>query len=306
MHLSTAYHPQSDEQTEVVNRCLETYLRCMTADCPSKWFKCLSLAEWWYNTTFHSSIQRSPFEALYGYAPPIHITYIPGTTSNREDREAMIKLLRFHLHRAQHIKVQLANKKISEFVFHIGDWVYAKLQPYKQVSVEDRGNHKFSPLSYGPQKNLDKIRDVAYRLELPATSQIHPTFHVSKLKKTFGLEQVASASLPNCGNHAKVLECILARKMVTRQVATKVLVKWSNCFPEAATWEFLFDLQDKFQHFTLDDKCAAEGEVLMSKIEEEEKEATSATVGKRKEETELPLVGWNGQKTREKFVITGN
>ena len=57
IQLSTTYHPQTDGQIEVVNRCVETYLRCMRCDEPKQWSKWLPLAEWWYNTTYHSSIK---------------------------------------------------------------------------------------------------------------------------------------------------------------------------------------------------------------------------------------------------------
>lgn len=66
LHLSSAYHPQYDGQIEVVNRCLECYLRCMCSQRPNQLFKWLSLAEWWYNTSFHSSLQTTPFHALCG------------------------------------------------------------------------------------------------------------------------------------------------------------------------------------------------------------------------------------------------
>ena len=66
---SSAYHPQTDGQTEVVNRSLEGYLRCFAGHQPSTWTNWLPWAEWWYNTTFHSAIQLTPFEAVYGRPP---------------------------------------------------------------------------------------------------------------------------------------------------------------------------------------------------------------------------------------------
>jgi hypothetical protein len=48
---------------------METFLRCFAHACPSKWHNWLSLAEFWYNSSWHSSLGRSPFEVLYGYSP---------------------------------------------------------------------------------------------------------------------------------------------------------------------------------------------------------------------------------------------
>ena len=81
LKLSTAYHPQTDGQTEIVNKCLECYLRCMTGDKPKEWLMWLPMAEFWYNTNYHSSINITPYEAVYGQPPPLHIPYVPGESA---------------------------------------------------------------------------------------------------------------------------------------------------------------------------------------------------------------------------------
>ncbi|CAH9147995.1 unnamed protein product [Cuscuta epithymum] len=78
--LSTSFHPQTDGQTEVVNRCLENYLRCMCFEKSQSWCKWLPLAEYWYNTTFHSAIGMTPYEAVYNQPPPLHLPYLAGVT----------------------------------------------------------------------------------------------------------------------------------------------------------------------------------------------------------------------------------
>ena len=67
---SSSYHPQSDGQKEIVNKCLEGYLRCFVSDKQTQWVKWLPLAIWWYNTSFHTATKMIPFMALYGYHPP--------------------------------------------------------------------------------------------------------------------------------------------------------------------------------------------------------------------------------------------
>ncbi|XP_059295620.1 uncharacterized protein LOC132048955 [Lycium ferocissimum] len=116
LHRSTAYHPQTDGQTEVLNRTLETYLRCFCSDCPTDWSNYLPLAEWWYNTTYHTAIRCTPYEVLYGQKPHIHLPYLAGESScemvdrSLTAREAIILLLKFHILRAQQRMKDLADK----------------------------------------------------------------------------------------------------------------------------------------------------------------------------------------------------
>lgn len=73
LHFSSSYHPQTDGQTERVNQCLETFLLCFVNACPSQWSRWLAQAEYWYNTSTHAALGRSPFEVLYGF-PPRHLS----------------------------------------------------------------------------------------------------------------------------------------------------------------------------------------------------------------------------------------
>ena len=137
LQFSIAYHPQTDGQTKVVNRCIENYLRCMASDQPSQWSHWLSLAEFWYNTTYHSTIKVTPFEALYGYPPPIHIPYFPkdfnieAVDQLLTEREGWLTLLKHLLAKAQNRMKAQAHKKRTYQEFQIGDAVYFKLQAYK-------------------------------------------------------------------------------------------------------------------------------------------------------------------------------
>jgi hypothetical protein len=80
LHLSTAYHPKTNGQTEVVNKCLETYLRCFASERQNQWAQWLPLDEWWYNTSYHTTTRMTPFEAVYGQNPPSILSYFSGVS----------------------------------------------------------------------------------------------------------------------------------------------------------------------------------------------------------------------------------
>lgn len=165
--MSSAYHPQTDGQTERVNRCIETYLRCFSSTQPKQWKRWLAWGEWSYNTAFHEAIKMTPFEAVYGYSPPSIETYVKGTTNAHHveqellTRDRILRLLHGNLSVAQaRMKVQ-ADKRRSERSFEVDDFVYLRLQPHRQSSVAIRSSTKLAPRYYGLYRILDHIGLVA-------------------------------------------------------------------------------------------------------------------------------------------------
>lgn len=112
----------------------------------------------------------------------------------------MIGVLKHHLGRAQLRMKSQHDKHQSEWKFALGDWVYLKLQPYRQNTLRDKQFQKLSPRYFGPFKVVDKFGEVAYKLQLPPDSKIHPVFHVSQLKKKMGPLAQIYGSLPALGN----------------------------------------------------------------------------------------------------------
>lgn len=266
LQLSTSYHPQTDGQTERVNQCLENYLRCMCFHKPTAWSNWLSLAEWWYNTNYHSSLKMTPFEALYGIKPPVfHFIsdfHTPSAAAEEfvQQRQHMTSLIRDQLLLAQSRMKQQADKGRSERTFEVGDFVYLKLQPYRQSSVSVRRNLKLSAKYYGPYQILAKIGEVAYQLKLPEEAKIHDVFHVSLLKKAVG-NPLVTTPLPLCSTDGttKVEPAgILQVREVIRngQLVKQALVQWVNLHPDESTWEDLTFLYSQFPELHLADKVS--------------------------------------------------
>jgi hypothetical protein len=259
--LSSAYHAQTDGQTDRINQCLEGYLRCAVSSTPKHWLKWLPLAELWYNSSFHSSLQCSPFKALYGTDPSFGIAPMLDSTDNASvqatlhERQQFLELLKQNLSRAQ-IKMKAnADNRRTERSFQVGELVWLKLQPYAQSSVVNRPCPKLAMKSFGPYKIIEKIGSAAYKLELPANSLVHPVFHVSQLKSYTAdyspvfkpLSELPQLNLVDL-KPERILEHRLSKK--GNSAITQVLVKWSNLPDEMATWEDFHVLQTQFPDAT--------------------------------------------------------
>ncbi|GMY19663.1 Ty3/gypsy retrotransposon protein [Fagus crenata] len=141
---------------------------------------------------------------------------------------------------------QNADKHRRDVEFAVGDWVYLRLQPYRQSSIAFRKNLKLSPRYFGPFQVVERVGAVAYKLKLPAKSKLHSVFHVSNLKRKLGSQEEASTMLP--------VIAILDRR--TRRSKEEVLVHWQGLSPADATWEDAQSLRLRFPEMSLEDKGA--------------------------------------------------
>jgi predicted aspartyl protease len=182
---STAYHPESDGQTERVNQILENYLRNFVSYRQDDWVELLPLAEWSYNNHASNTTQQSPFSIWYGEHPQFY----PGSAkeeivpsaeefasrikeSNKETK-ALIELAQ-----AQY-KDQADKDRVEEPQWEIGDKVWLNR---KHIQT-DRPTEKLDYRRLGPFEIIEKIGRRAYRLKLPSAMKIHDVFHVSLLEK---------------------------------------------------------------------------------------------------------------------------
>ncbi|CAJ2630725.1 unnamed protein product [Trifolium pratense] len=248
LRMSSSYHPQTDGQTEVTNRTIEQYLRSFVHARPSQWFRFLPWAEFHYNTSFHSAAGMTPYQVIYGKIPPTIPSYIEGSSSVNacddmlNSREEILALLRRNLAKAQARMKANADSHRREVSFEVGSWVYVKLQPYRQISVTGEKYSKLSKRFYGPFVVLERIGEVAYKLELPSHSKIHNVFHCSVLKQHQGPDPSEIDPLPfdSVDNHPLVEPlAIINSKTVTSAGVSKrqVLVQWTGLSPDDTSWE---------------------------------------------------------------------
>lgn len=140
LRMRTTYHPQTNDQTEVMNHILEQYLHTFVHDRPSQWYHFLLLAEWSYNTSTHSGTCISPFEAIYR-KPLLSIPHyilgdmtVEAVDSLLATRTVILAGLRRRLIKAQTNMKTVANTHCRSLEFTVGNWVYVCLRPYRQTS----------------------------------------------------------------------------------------------------------------------------------------------------------------------------
>jgi hypothetical protein len=189
LNFSSAYHPQTDGQTERTNQILEDMLRACALQDQSGWDKRLPYAEFSYNNSYQASLKMSPFQALYGRScrtplqwdqPGEKQVFGPDILLEAEEN---IKMVRENLKIAQSRQRSYADTRRRDLSFEVGDFVYLKVSPIRGVRrFGVKG--KLAPRYIGPYQILTRRGEVAYQLSLPENlSAVHAVFHVSQFKK---------------------------------------------------------------------------------------------------------------------------
>ncbi|GJY04837.1 putative reverse transcriptase domain-containing protein, partial [Tanacetum coccineum] len=189
LDMSTACHPQTDGQSERTIQTLEDMLRACVLDFGGSWDVHLSLVEFLYNNSYHSSVRCAPFEALYGRKCHSAIMWaevregqLIGPELVQETTEKILQI-KDRLQATRDRQKSYADKRRKPIEFSLGDFVLLKVSPWKGV-VRFGKKGKLAPRLVGPFEIVEKVGHVAYRLDFPEElNGVHDTFHVSNLKK---------------------------------------------------------------------------------------------------------------------------
>jgi hypothetical protein len=251
LNLSTAYHPQTDGQSERTIQILEDMLRMCVLDFKGKWIQYLPLVEFAYNNSFQATIGMAPYEALYGCKcrSPLYWDEVgerqlvgPEIIQDTKDRVALI---RKRMLTAQSRQKSYADKGRRLVNFEVGDQVFLKVSPIKGVMRFGKKG-KLSPRYVGPFMITEIVGPVAYRVELPPElAEVHDVFHVSTLRRYVldPLHVVDFKPLQIQANlrYEELPVQILDRKEQKLRTKTIALVKvlWRNHDVEEASWELI-------------------------------------------------------------------
>nr|GEV41719.1 putative reverse transcriptase domain-containing protein [Tanacetum cinerariifolium] len=197
LDMSTAYHPETDGQSERTIQTLEDMLRACAIDFGKGWVNHFPLVEFLCDNSYHASIKATPFEALYGrkcHSPvcwtKVREAQILGPELIQETTEKIVQIKQ-RMQAARDRQKSYVDLKRKPMEFQVGDKVMLKVLPWKGV-VRFGKREKLNPRYVGPFKVLERIRDVPYKLDLSEElSRVHNTFYVSNFKKCHADEPLA-------------------------------------------------------------------------------------------------------------------
>ena len=254
--MSSGYHPQTDGQTERVNRTIEEILRAYIGRRQKDWDQRLGMVEFAYNNAVHSTTGYSPFYLCYGRHPLSPATILTDIETKNCAAEEFLEHLQRDLKtaiqnikRAQENQKKQADKRRRPLEFRVGDDV---LLSTRYINTAGMGpSHKLGPLYIGPFKVLEKYSN-AYKLKLPPNIQVHPVFHVSQLRlyRTSKGRRHPTAPPPPIitseGHEEFIVDEIVEHRIRRRggKVVKEYLVFWEGYPAHEATWEPIGNLNN--------------------------------------------------------------
>uniref|UniRef100_A0A2N9EF72 Integrase catalytic domain-containing protein n=1 Tax=Fagus sylvatica TaxID=28930 RepID=A0A2N9EF72_FAGSY len=231
LNFSTAFHPQTDGQSERTIQILEDMLRACAIDFRGSWEEHLPLVEFAYNNSYQASIQMAPYEALYGRKcrSPICWDDIgerkmlgPEIVQHTVDK---IQLIRERLRSAQSRQKSYADTRRRKLEYQVGDHVFLRVSPTKGV-MRFGIKGKLSPRFIGPFEVLERVGEVAYRLALPP--------------------MLAGEDLTYEEQPVRIVD--KKEQELRRRTIQYVKVQWSNHSEREATWELEEEMREKYPY----------------------------------------------------------
>ncbi|KAM5344467.1 hypothetical protein ACJ41O_001495 [Fusarium nematophilum] len=238
--LSTAYHKETDGQTERMNQVLEQYLRCYINYDQTNWVEKLPAAQLAYNTATNESTKTTPAYANFGFNPDAYrqardTVINPKAILTSDQLKNLHEEMKTELEFVRNRMTTYANKKrIEGPTFSEGDMVYFAT---KNIQTK-RQNKKLDYKYIGPYKIKRKIKDTNYELDLPPKVKLHPIVHISLLESAENTIQVKTNNEPDTqidGPEEYIVEAILDMDKIDNK--TMYLVKWKDYPDSENTWE---------------------------------------------------------------------
>ncbi|GKC89314.1 putative reverse transcriptase domain-containing protein [Tanacetum coccineum] len=239
---------------------LEDMLRTCVLEFGKNWDRHLPLVEFSYNNSYHTSIKAAPFEAMYGRKCRSPVCWVEvgdaqltGPAIIHETTEKIVQI-KNRIQAAHDRQKSYANIRRKPMVFQVGDKVMLKVSPWKGV-VRFGKRGKLNPRYVGPFKVIERVRTVAYKLELPQQlSRVHNTFHVSNLKKCLSDESLVipleelrvDDKLHFVEEPVEVMDREI--KQLKRSRIPIIKVRWNSKRGPEFTWEREDQFKQKYPH----------------------------------------------------------